>query len=144
MVWHSVNSPWLIIQVGITAIADINFLTGKGEKFHKEWTPFLGDSIFTTDGQEWHASRQLIRPQFLKERVADLHTFERHITHMMKYIPKDGGVVDMKDLFYRFTLDSATEFLLGNSVDSLGTPQIEFATAFGEIQKFMDKLAKLG
>lgn len=63
---------------------------------------------------------------------------------MVKYIPKDGGVVDMKDLFYRFTLDSATEFLLGNSVDSLGTPKIEFAVAFGEIQKFMDKRLRLG
>lgn len=63
---------------------------------------------------------------------------------MVEYIPKDGSVVDMKDLFYRFTLDSATEFLLGNSVDSLGTPQIEFAVAFGEIQKFMDRVQKLG
>lgn len=63
---------------------------------------------------------------------------------MMEFIPKDRGVVDMKDLFYRFTLDSATDFLLGNSVDSLGTPRIEFAVAFGEIQKFMDKLQMFG
>lgn len=63
---------------------------------------------------------------------------------MMEYIPKDGGVVDMADLFYRFTLDSATEFLLGHSVNSLGTPQATFAIAFYEIQKFMDKVQKLG
>lgn len=63
---------------------------------------------------------------------------------MMKYIPKDGRVVDMRDLFYRFTLDSATDFLLGNSVNSLGTPQVEFAVAFGEIQEFMEHIEKLG
>lgn len=131
-------------EIPLWRFADTDFLTGKGERFHEVWGPFLGNSIFTTDGQEWHASRQLIRPQFLKERVADLHTFERHFIHMMNYIPKDGGMVDMKDLFYRFTLDSATDFLLGNSVDSLGTPRIEFAVAFGEIQKFMDKLQMLG
>lgn len=124
--------------------ANTNFLAGKGEQFHREWRPFLGDSIFTTDGQDWHNSRQLIRPQFLKERVADLHTFERHFTHMMEHIPKDGGAVDMADLFYRFTLDSATDFLLGHSVDSLGTPQAGFAVAFCEIQRFMDKVQKLG
>lgn len=131
-------------EISLQRLTDTNLLTGKGKSFHEEWTPFLGNSIFTTDGQEWHASRQLIRPQFLKERVADLHTFERHITHMLKYIPKDEELVDIKDLFYRFTLDSATEFLLGNSVDSLGTPRIEFAVAFSEIQKFMDKVEKLG
>lgn len=63
---------------------------------------------------------------------------------MMKYIPTDGSVVDMSDLFYRFTLDSATEFLLGNSVNSLGTPKVEFAIAFAELQKFMNSLQKIG
>jgi cytochrome P450 len=35
---------------------------GKGEEFHRVWEPFLGDSIFTTDGQKWQDSRNLIRP----------------------------------------------------------------------------------
>ena len=26
---------------------------GKGEPFHRDWKEFLGDSIFTTDGQQW-------------------------------------------------------------------------------------------
>jgi hypothetical protein len=33
----------------------------------REWEPFLGDSIFATDGEKWKASRHLIRPQFIKE-----------------------------------------------------------------------------
>lgn len=63
---------------------------------------------------------------------------------MMTCIPRDGGVVDMKDLFYRFTLDSATDFLLGSSVNSLGTPKAEFAIAFAEIQRFMNNTERLG
>lgn len=63
---------------------------------------------------------------------------------MVKLIPKDGGVVDMKNLFYRFTLDSATDFLMGTSVNSLGSPQVEFAIAFAECQKFMDTMSKIG
>jgi hypothetical protein len=32
---------------------------GKGDRFHEEWKPFLGESIFTTDGDSWKASRKL-------------------------------------------------------------------------------------
>ena len=49
---------------------------GKGVQFHKEWQDFLGDSIFTTDGKQWHDSRQLIRPVFIREKVADLDLIE--------------------------------------------------------------------
>ena len=31
---------------------------GKGEPFHRDWQDFLGDSIFTTDLEQWHDSRQ--------------------------------------------------------------------------------------
>ncbi|KAG0136756.1 cytochrome P450 [Tuber indicum] len=117
---------------------------GKGEPFRQDWKSFLGDSIFTTDGQLWHASRQLIRPQFIRGRVSDLDTFERHVSHMLEYIPRDGAIVDISDLFYRFTLDSATDFLLGHSVDSLGSPQVEFARAFADIQKHMSDKSKAG
>ncbi|CAZ83257.1 unnamed protein product [Tuber melanosporum] len=115
---------------------------GKGESFRQDWKSFLGDSIFTTDGQLWHASRQLIRPQFIRGRVSDLDTFERHVSHMLEHIPRDGAIVDISDLFYRFTLDSATDFLLGHSVDSLGSPQVEFARAFADIQKHMSDKSK--
>ncbi|KAK7723725.1 hypothetical protein SLS64_000054 [Diaporthe eres] len=49
---------------------------GKGERFHDTWSPFLGDSIFTTDGQLWSDSRGLIRPMFIKEKVRDIEIFE--------------------------------------------------------------------
>ncbi|KAI5838380.1 cytochrome P450 [Morchella snyderi] len=117
---------------------------GKGKDFHRQWLPFLGNSIFTTDGSEWHSSRQLIRPQFIKDRISDLETFERNITHMMTLIPHDGSAVDIKDLFYRYTLDIATEFLLGNTVNSLGSPRAEFAVAFADLQKFMNDISRVG
>ncbi|PWW73352.1 cytochrome P450 52A5 [Tuber magnatum] len=117
---------------------------GKGEPFRQDWKSFLGDSIFTTDGQLWHASRQLIRPQFVKDRVSDLDIFERHVSHMLEQIPRDGATVNVSDLFYRFTLDTATDFLLGQSIDSLGTPQVEFARAFADIQKHMSNKSKVG
>lgn len=108
---------------------------GKGEPFHREWKAFLGDSIFTTDGDLWHGSRQLIRPQFIKDRVSDLHVFEKHMQTLFRAIANGGALngegqhvdleagngkpVDISDLFFRFTLDSATDFLLGKDVKSL-------------------------
>lgn len=117
---------------------------GKGEPFHQEFQPFLGDSIFTTDGSRWHASRQLLRPQFIKDRVSDLHTFENHLQVLftamsvggdaaataaaisartdgnpIANLSASGRVLDMCDLFFRYTLDVATDFLLGKDTQSL-------------------------
>lgn len=92
---------------------------GKGQVFHQVWSPFLGDSIFTTDGQQWQDSRGLIRPSFIKEKVSDLLIFEKWTQAMMSLMPRSGQTVEMMDLFYRMTLDVTTDFLLGSSVDSL-------------------------
>lgn len=132
---------------------------GKGQPFHKDWSEFLGDSIFTTDGALWHGSRQLIRPQFIKDRVSDLDTFEKHVQVLMRAIANggvkgapgvaadnvaQGRVLDVSDLFFRYTLDSATDFLLGSSVNSLETPRQEFAEAFGEVQRVQNIIARAG
>lgn len=132
---------------------------GKGEPFHEEWKPFLGDSIFTTDLDQWHNSRQLIRPQFIKDRVSDLDVFEAHVQILIRAIANGGVVgtpgtatdgkgcgrdVDVSDLFFRYTLDAATDFLLGSSVDSLEIPNQGFAEAFGEVQRVQNMIARAG
>ena len=43
-------------------------------------------------------------------------------------------MIDANGLFFRFTLDVGTEFLLGTNVDSLESPRQEFAKAFAEVQ----------
>ena len=108
---------------------------GKGKSFHDDWHPFLGDSIFTTDGEAWHYSRQLMRPQFVKDRISDLDIFEKHVEKLMSHINGQGEEVDIANLFYRLTLDSTTDYLLGESVNSLDDPQTEFASAFAEVQR---------
>ena len=125
---------------------------GKGEPFHREWKDFLGDSIFVTDLDQWHASRQLIRPQFIKDRVSDLEVFEEHVQILMEQIDKtgkkwdgsQGGEIDVSDLFFRYTLDAATHFLLGRSVGSLENGDQEFAIAFGEAQRVQNIITRAG
>ena len=117
---------------------------GKGEEFHYRWKDFLGDGIFTTDGEQWHNSRQLIRPMFIRERVGDLATFERHIEDFLPLLRGDGQEIDVAQLFFRFTLDTATDFLLGHSVDSLHDPNATFAEAFGEVQRIQSLISRGG
>lgn len=117
---------------------------GKGEPFHRQWRPFLGDSIFTTDGHAWSESRHLIRPQFIKERVSDLHIFERHVSHLLSLIPKDMKTFDISEMLFRFTLDTTTDFLFGRNVNSLGQPSQHFAKAFNDCQSHMNLLSRMG
>lgn len=125
---------------------------GKGKPFHNDWKEFLGDSIFTTDLDQWHNSRQLIRPQFIKDRVSDLDVFEQHVQILMAQIRKrgqtwdgrQGGELDVSNLFFRYTLDAATHFLLGRSVGSLELEEHEFADAFNEVQRVQNLIARAG
>ena len=63
----------------------------------------------------------MLRPQFARQQVADLQLEEVHVQDMFQHLTtKDGWTdyVDLSPLFFRLTLDSATEFLFGQSVDS--------------------------
>ena len=82
--------------------------------------PVLGHGIFTTDGREWETSRALLRPNFTRSQVGDLETFETHIAKLIAKIPRDGSTVDLQQMFFMLTIDSATEFLFGHSTDVLG------------------------
>ncbi|KAL8831541.1 MAG: hypothetical protein Q9191_000819, partial [Dirinaria sp. TL-2023a] len=117
---------------------------GKGEPFHEDWKDFLGDSIFTTDGQQWSESRNLLRPLFMKNRVRDFEIFERHTQKLIGLIGAKGQMVDISELFYSYTLDTATDYLLGASVNSLDTEDNDFATYFDEVQRVQSLVARAG
>lgn len=119
---------------------------GKGERFHSEWREFLGDSIFATDGELWARSRALIRPMFARERIVDTSMFETHVDKLLDLLSPEangakgggggggvGGAVDVGPLFFRLTLDAATDHLLGQPVNSLDDPATTFAEAFGYV-----------
>jgi cytochrome P450 len=81
--------------------------------------PLLGHGIFNADGERWANSRHLLRPNFARDQVADVEAFERHFKLMLKHIPRDGKTVDLQELFFLLTIDTATEFLFNHSTNSL-------------------------
>lgn len=82
----------------------------------------LGSGIFTQDGKPWEHSRALLRPNFARDQVSDLELEENHVQNLFKAMPvqADGWTAEtnIQQLFFRLTIDSATEFLFGESVDS--------------------------
>ena len=112
---------------------------GLGSRRKDALVPLLGHGIFTTEGTAWHNSRELLRPNFVRSQVGDLATFEIHLDQLIKAIPKDGSTVNLQDLFFMLTMDSATEFLFGESTNCLAPEpshgNIEFAEAFNRSQE---------
>ncbi|KAG4428262.1 hypothetical protein IFR05_016258 [Cadophora sp. M221] len=86
----------------------------------KEMTfPIFGDGIFNQDGDAWKQSRELLRPQFHVKEYSNLNILKGATDNFFKAIPEKGGIVDLQPLFYRLTLDVMTEFLFGESVETL-------------------------
>ncbi|ORY13585.1 cytochrome P450 [Clohesyomyces aquaticus] len=108
--------------------------------------PIVGPGIFSNDGAAWKHSRALIRPNFTKMMISDLSTFETHFQNLLKALPAadpHSGLiqVDLMPLFFRMTLDSASETLLGSSMafnsqlDLPGSASMRFMDAFDYVQK---------
>ncbi|RCK66130.1 hypothetical protein Cantr_01832 [Candida viswanathii] len=87
---------------------------------HSHFAPLLGDGIFTLDGAGWKHSRSMLRPQFAREQISHVKLLEPHVQVFFKHVRKaQGKTFDIQELFFRLTVDSATEFLFGESVESL-------------------------
>ncbi|PPR04351.1 hypothetical protein CVT24_013203 [Panaeolus cyanescens] len=94
----------------------------KGERFHYNMGAVLGTGVFNSDGEMWKFHRSITRPMFTRDRISHFELFDRKTNtaiSKMKERLREGYAVDFQDVMSRFTLDSATEFLFGNSVEAL-------------------------
>lgn len=130
-----------------------------GHRRYLQMGPILGKSIFTSDGGFWEHSRALFRPHFSRENINDLEATEAAVVDLVKAIgPLDQGGwsagVDLQPLFFNFTLDTASEFLFGESVRSQkatmagqrqnGISATEETASQGASQQFRDDIELIG
>ncbi|KAH9840624.1 cytochrome P450 [Rhodofomes roseus] len=97
-----------------------HFWRGVGQKERME--QFFGAGIFNRDDQDWKMHRALARPFFSRDRVTDFELFERYTDRtltLMSLLCERGEPVEVQDMYARFTLDAASEFLFGKNVDTL-------------------------
>jgi cytochrome P450 len=107
-----------------------------GNRRKEVFLPVFGHGIFANDGAAWERSRSMVRPNFTRQQVADLDMFETHMSHLIDSIPRDGSTVDLQDLFFGLTMDSATEFLFGKSTNTLA-PGLETKSANEFVKAFV-------
>lgn len=97
-----------------------HFWRGRRQKERME--TFLGDGIFNRDDEEWKKHRALARPFFAKDRVSDFDLFEKYAAStlsILRGLSRKSAPVDAQDLYARFSLDAAAEFLFGERLDTL-------------------------
>lgn len=94
----------------------------------------FGDGIFTQEAESWKFSRELLRQHLTHKTYQNLTPSQEPFKNFVEELPRDSGVVDLQPLFFRFTLDVATGFLFGKSVQSLESScngkEPKFAAAF--------------
>ncbi|KAL2688454.1 n-alkane-inducible cytochrome P450 [Phyllosticta citricarpa] len=114
--------------------------------------PLLGDGIFTQDGSAWKHSRELLRPQFAKNRAQNFEQIQAAVQKLVDQIP-NRQPVDLQPLFFRFPLDTTTYLLFGESIGSLdatesshesASEEADFTEAFTVAQDFLAQRDRLG
>ena len=108
--------------------------------------PLFGDGIFTQERQAWKHSRELLRPQFTYRQYQDLEILKQPVEALIDCIVKaKGKVVDLQPLFFRFTLDTTTTLLFGESANSLKASRkvVGFEKAFDIAQSTIAKRFRL-
>ncbi|KAF2792105.1 putative cytochrome P450 alkane hydroxylase [Melanomma pulvis-pyrius CBS 109.77] len=121
-------------------------LSGQQEKFgvgpireHAQG-PMTGRGIITSDGGVWMHGRDMVKPTFSRSQIADRGLFEGFVQRFLQLLPIDEGrIVDLQPLFDRLILDASSEFIFGESFDSLSSDcpvdSKRFLDAFSYAQK---------
>ncbi|KAM3065257.1 hypothetical protein ACMFMG_004357 [Clarireedia jacksonii] len=112
----------------------------------------LKNGIFVQEGPDWRHSRELLRPQFNFREYGDLAHFSGPMEDLLSCIsttlnnPTSNRIVDLKPLFFRYTLDTTTSFLFGRSVEILksGDKAVKFEEAFNLSQTIIATKLRVG
>lgn len=155
---HTIKVPIIDYEIFVTRDpenARVLFTSADFDISHTRqmsWMPLLGKGIFTSRGEIWKHSRSLLRPQFAREMISDPQLEEYHLKNLWGKLSADAatgwtGQVDLAPLFFRFTLDTSTEFIFGQSANSLqeesGDKKKDLASHFNAAKVWIDKRGAL-
>jgi cytochrome P450 len=103
-----------------------SILSTNADSFHrsaimqKAFAPLVPNGLVMTNGAEWEHGRKFLAPAFAKAQVTAFDMYERHFQELLLRLPTaDGTSVDLQPLFQHYTMDTASELLLGESLHTL-------------------------
>ncbi|KAL8505070.1 hypothetical protein ACS0TY_016325 [Phlomoides rotata] len=110
----------------------------KGKPFSAILGDFLGRGIFNVDGEAWRFQRKMAGIELARISIRAFafdvvhHVTERRLVPVMDSIRKGGGVLDLQDVFRRYSFDCICRFSFGLDPKclELSLPLSEFAVSF--------------
>ncbi|KAK8849059.1 cytochrome P450 [Apiospora arundinis] len=85
--------------------------------------PFADKGVNTTDGDDWAFSRVLIKPFFERDVYHNTERIRPFADRFLALFPQDDGqTFDVQPLLQRWFLDINTDFIFGETLDSLRDP----------------------
>jgi hypothetical protein len=74
-----------------------------------------------------------------------LECVETHVQNLIEKLPEEGETVDLQRLFFNFTIDNSTEFLLGRSINCQTNPAMAyFSDAWDHAEACLAGRVRLG
>ncbi|XAR62306.1 hypothetical protein NMG60_11017023 [Bertholletia excelsa] len=145
------KGPWFanmdmlatVDPANIHYIMSANFVNfPKGPQFLKIFD-FLGDGIFNSDADMWQNQRKLARlhithPRFIRFLVkTSQRKVEKGLIPILEHVSKQGLVVDLQDLFQRFTFDTTCILVTGYDPGCLSSdlPDVPFSKAMDHAEE---------
>jgi cytochrome P450 len=110
----------------------------KGPIFYNFFKQALGNGIFNADGERWKHQRSTARPLFRTESLNEMQPhFQSGADYVVNTIFKEAAqhktVIDVQDIFMRYTLDTIGKIGFGYEIGSLIKP-VPFSAAFDYVQ----------
>jgi long-chain fatty acid omega-monooxygenase len=118
----------------------------KGQEISAIFRVLAGDGIFNSDGELWRAQRKTMSHVFkIRSLRSMLNVFVDHgrkLVRLLDDVAARDGVVDLQDLMFRFTFDTATKFAFGYELRSLENGVSDFSRAFDRVQSLVERRSR--
>ncbi|EPS57870.1 hypothetical protein M569_16947 [Genlisea aurea] len=148
---YLLNGPWFAnLDILVTADpANVHFVMSenfanfpKGDEFRKIFD-VLGDGIFNSDGEMWRRQRKQARALIAHDRFRKflVETNRRKMAEglipVIERAAADGTVLDLQDIFQRFTFDTTCIFITGFDPGclTLDLPEVPFSSAMDDAEE---------
>ncbi|OUZ99318.1 Cytochrome P450 [Macleaya cordata] len=114
-----------------------NFHKGSG---FEEAFDILGEGLLSSDSHFWLAQRRIARMTFNSKKVRNIianmgqEVVQDALLPLLSHVAKQSSVVDLQDVFLRYTFDTSVGIIFGKNPNYLSTsfPLNEFAKAMDD------------
>ncbi|XP_069676206.1 cytochrome P450 9e2-like [Periplaneta americana] len=147
-----ITDPELIKTI---AIKDFEFFLDHSNTMDEDFEPLMGKGLFHLKGQKWKDMRSTLSPAFTSSKMKTMFTLITECGEQLgdflktcikdKNMPVEGCkieregdmlVVELKDLFTRYTNDVIATSAFGIGCDSLNKPKNEFYEMMKDLTNF--------